>query len=95
MKSLFLVSSLLLTTSSFANSKACFSVEGMTCATCSVTLKAAVKKLDGIGKVYASVKNSEAVVNFNPAITSKQKILKQINSTGYKASAKQCKKRKG
>ena len=92
MKVLIATSFLLASTVSFADSKACFDVKGMTCATCSLTLKAAVKKLEGIENVSASVDKEEATVSYDQSKTTKSKILNQINSTGYKASEKQCKK---
>lgn len=75
--------------------KACFHVEGMTCTTCTLTLKTAVKKLNGIKSVNASVENKSAVVSFNPEQTTKKQIKEKINLTGYKASSKSCEKNKG
>ncbi len=72
--------------------KACFKVEGMTCAACSITLKAAVMKLDGIISVSASPKEHEAVVEFLRDKTNAGAIQNQINSTGYQASVKECPK---
>lgn len=71
--------------------QACFGVEGMTCAACTVTLKAAVKKLDGIKKVTASVEDKKAVVTFDVSKTNAESIKSKIDSTGYKATVKQCK----
>lgn len=72
------------------NDNACFAVEGMTCATCSLTLKAAVKKLDGIVKVEASVDDKSAKVEFDPVKTNKEAIGKKIDSVGYSSKPKQC-----
>jgi periplasmic mercuric ion binding protein len=74
-----------------ASESACFDVKGMTCATCTLTLKVAVNKLDGIDKVTASLEKEEAVVLFDKKLLTVEAIEKQINSTGYKATAKQCK----
>jgi len=71
--------------------RACFAVDGMTCAACTVTLKAAVKKLDGIKKVTASVEDKTAVVIFDLSKTNSEAIKNKIDSTGYKATVKQCK----
>ena len=79
--------------SSYAGSgekTACFHVEGMTCATCSLTLKAAVKKLDGISKVEASVENKNAIVDFDPKKTNANSIGKKIDSVGYKSTKREC-----
>lgn len=69
---------------------ACFAVEGMTCAACSVTLKAAVNKLKGIATVKASVEDNSATVDYDSKSTNSDEIKKAIDSTGYKATAKQC-----
>jgi len=70
--------------------KACFHVEGMTCATCSLTLKTSVKKLDGVKSVKASVEKKSAEVIFDPNTLSVAKIQKQINSVGYEAKPSKC-----
>ena len=75
--------------------KACFGVEGMTCATCSLTLKAGVKKLKGIASVEASVEKKDAVVNFDPTKTNAAAIQKKIDSIGYNSTVKKCSKSKG
>jgi len=70
--------------------RVCYEVEGMTCATCSLTLRTAVKKLDGIALVTASVAKKHAQVDYDPDKTDSSKILKKINSVGYKATEKSC-----
>lgn len=71
---------------------ACFSVEGMTCATCTVTTKAAIKKLKGIKDVQVSLDERSAVIKYDDALTSSDEIKKKIDSVGYKATSKQCDK---
>lgn len=71
---------------------ACFSVEGMTCATCTVTTKAAIKKLKGIKDVQVSLDEKSAVIKYDNALTSSDEIKKKIDSVGYKATSKQCDK---
>ena len=44
---------------------ACFNVEGMTCATCTVTTKAAVKKLNGIKDIQVSLDEKSAVIKYD------------------------------
>ena len=70
---------------------ACYQVQGMTCAACSVTLKTAVRKLSGIESIQVSVGENTAQVVFDPSKTNADDIKKQIDSTGYKATSKQCK----
>lgn len=77
----------------FAESKtACFNVEGMTCAACTVTTKVAIKKLAGIESVEVSVDEKKAVVQYNDAKTNSGEIKKKIDSVGYKATHQECKK---
>ena len=71
---------------------ACFNVEGMTCATCTVTTKAAIKKLKGIKDVQVSLDEKSAVIKYDDALTSSDEIKKKIDSVGYKATSKQCDK---
>ena len=75
--------------------KACFEVQGMTCATCPLTVKAAVKKLKGINEVTASLEEKNAVVDFDSQKINTIEIKKAIDSVGYKAIAQECKKNKG
>lgn len=70
--------------------KACFKVEGMTCVTCEITTKIAVKKLDGINDVQVSYKDKGAIVNYDDSKTDPLKIKESIDSTGYKATESKC-----
>ena len=76
-----------------AENKACFTVNGMTCASCSLTVKSAVRQLEGIKDIVVSVDKSEAVVSFDKKKTTIKDISAKINAIGgdYKASVKQCK----
>lgn len=84
---------LTITQGAFAESKkACFTVEGMTCAACTVTTKAAIKKLDGIESISVSLDDKKAEVLYNDAKTNPNEIKNKIDSVGYKATELQCKK---
>lgn len=72
--------------------KACFEVQGMTCATCPITVKAAVKKLVGINSVDASLKDKSTAVDFDSKKTNESEIMKAIDNVGYKATRRECKK---
>lgn len=67
-----------------------FEVKGMTCVSCSTTVKIGVKKLDGIKSVDASSEKANAVVLFDPSKTDEVKVEAAINKTGYEAKLKQC-----
>ena len=64
--------------------KADFNISGMTCTGCEVEIAHAVNQLDGIKSVDASFERGQADVQFDNTRTSKDKIIKAINSTGYK-----------
>lgn len=92
MKKIILIASILLTTQiTWAKSqKACFKVEGMTCAACTVTTKVAINKLNGINDIDVSLENKSAVVNYDDSKTDAVKIKEKIDSVGYKATKRQC-----
>lgn len=94
MKKLLLICFLTITAQNvFAKSQtACFKVEGMTCAACTVTTKAAIKKLDGIENIDVSLDDKKAEVHFNDAKTNVDEIKNKIDSVGYKATILQCSK---
>ena len=70
--------------------KTCFSVEGMTCSTCDVTLRAGVRKLDGIIEVSASYKTKNAVVSYDSKLIRDKEIKEAIDNIGYKATEIKC-----
>ena len=60
-------------------------VEGMTCASCNVSVETAINKLDGIRSVKADFESRSAVVIYNEQKISLDKIIDAINTLGYKA----------
>jgi len=68
-----------------ATQTANFKVEGMTCASCQVTVRTAVGKLDGIGTVEVDVDAGTATVAFDPDRTTASAIAEAITGSGYKA----------
>lgn len=64
-------------------------IEGMSCAGCAAGIKAMLKRTPGVVSAEVSYENKEAVVDFNPAETSREKIIEVINNLGYKASVKE------
>ncbi|GAA0801044.1 mercury resistance system periplasmic binding protein MerP [Cupriavidus gilardii] len=65
------------------------SVPGMTCETCPITVKKALSKVDGVSKTSVSFEKREAVVIFDDAKTSVQKLTKATENAGYPSSVKQ------
>ena len=71
--------------------QACFKIKGMSCATCSITTKAALKKLAGIKEVLVSFEAKSAVVDYDSSLVSTKEIKSEIDSVGYEASETSCK----
>jgi len=69
-----------------ATQSATFKVEGMTCASCSVTVRTAVSKLDGIGSVDVDVAAGTTTVAFDPNKTTADAIAEAITHSGYSAT---------
>ncbi len=64
------------------------SVPGMTCSACPITVKKAISKVEGVSKVDVSFEPREAVVTFDDAKTSVQKLTKATEDAGYPSSVK-------
>ncbi|MCY1274639.1 mercuric transport protein periplasmic component [compost metagenome] len=63
------------------------SVPGMTCAACPITVKKALTKVEGVRQVDVSFDKREAVVTFDDAKTSVQKLTEATTNAGYPSSA--------
>lgn len=59
-------------------------VAGMTCTSCENHIKYEVSKVKGVAEVNASYKEGKTIVKYDPEKTTKEEIVKAINSTGYK-----------
>ncbi|MES2413027.1 MAG: mercury resistance system periplasmic binding protein MerP [Pseudomonadota bacterium] len=64
-------------------------VPGMTCAACPITVKKAISKVEGVSKVEVGFEKRQAVVTFDNAKTSVQKLTKATEDAGYPSSVKQ------
>ncbi|MDV5463925.1 mercury resistance system periplasmic binding protein MerP [Leclercia adecarboxylata] len=63
------------------------SVPGMTCASCPITVKHALSKVEGVSK-NVSFDKRQAVVTFDDAKTNVQKLTKATEDAGYPSSLK-------
>jgi len=61
-------------------------VEGMTCATCEVAVRNALKRVDGVKSAHVSIATKTATIDYEPAQTNPDQLASAINSTGYRAS---------
>jgi len=60
-------------------------VDNMTCAACPITVKKAIARVDGVSKVDVSYERREAVVTFDDAKASVERIAKASADAGYPA----------
>jgi copper chaperone len=69
--------------------KTTLEIVGMSCGHCVNAVKNLVQELDGIEGVEVELSSKEARVSFNPAKTSTEAIIENINSSNaYKATEK-------
>lgn len=60
-------------------------VDGMTCASCSVTVRVTLERLDGVKNAVVSVKEKRARVTYDPSEVTPHLMVKAVNEAGYKA----------
>jgi mercuric ion binding protein len=63
-------------------------VDNMTCPACPITVKKAMSKVDGVSKVEINYEKREAVVTFDDAKASLERIAKASADAGYPAKEK-------
>ena len=84
MKKLFAVLTLFVAAPAWAATQTVtLSVPGMTCAACPITVKKALSKVDGVSKIEIRFEKREAVVAFDDARTSVQKLTMASENAGY------------
>ncbi len=64
------------------------SVPDMTCAACPITVRHAISKVEGVSKIDVSFEKREAVVTFDDAKVSVQKLTRATEDAGYPSSVK-------
>lgn len=67
---------------------AAFEVSGWTCASCASATRIALKKLDGVQDVKTDPDKKEAVVTYDDAKVSPERMIQAIAKLGYKATPK-------
>jgi copper chaperone CopZ len=60
-----------------------FKVNGMTCAGCETTIRLALEETSGVRAAQVSYERGEAVVEYDPTVTTKEKLRRAIDQTGY------------
>ena len=59
------------------------SVPGMTCASCPITLKKALNKLEGVENIEVNLEKKEALITFDDAKTTVEALLEATKNAGY------------
>lgn len=63
-------------------------VPGMTCAACPITVKKALATVEGVSRVDVTFEKREAVVTFDDAKASVQRLTQATSDAGYPSSVK-------
>lgn len=66
--------------------KVTFAVEGMTCPSCKVTVRLALKKIDGVKEAKVDVDKGLVTVDYDVAKITPERIAQAINEMGYKTA---------
>ena len=61
-------------------------VEGMSCVTCEIPVRHALRRIDGVKSTHVSAATKSATVDYEAAKTNPEQLVAAINSTGYRAS---------
>jgi Cu+-exporting ATPase len=59
-------------------------VEGMTCASCALTVKKAIEKLPGTDDINVDLATNMAIFSYDPNLITLEEIAKNVSKTGYK-----------
>lgn len=62
------------------------SVEGLSCVTCEIPVRHALRRIDGVRYVDVNAAAKTATVDYEPARANPEQLVAAINSTGYHAS---------
>jgi len=63
-----------------------FAVEKMTCATCPITVRAAMKRVDGVKTVKVDLDSKTATVTFDASVTSASEVAGASSNVGFPAT---------
>ena len=63
-------------------------IEDMTCASCPLTVKQALKKVSGVTEVHVDFKTKFAQVKFDPDKTQPEQLARVVTQIGYPTAVK-------
>jgi|SRR6516225_1272300 len=61
-------------------------VDGLSCVTCEIAVRHALRRIDGVKSAHVSAATKTATVDYEPAKTNPDQLVAAINSTGYRAA---------
>ena|SRR5439155_3906535 len=61
------------------------SVDGLSCVTCEIPVRHALRKVDGVKSVEVSAATKTATVEYEPSKTNAEQLVAAINASGYRA----------
>jgi Cu2+-exporting ATPase len=62
-------------------------VDGMHCATCPLTVRTVLQRLDGVKKAAVSAETKTARVTYDPARVTPERMVQVVTAAGYPARA--------
>lgn len=65
------------------------SIPGMTCSACPITIKTALKRVDGVSAVDVRYEERDATVTFDDEKTSAEALTQATTNAGYPSTLKQ------
>lgn len=68
-----------------ADSKVIIPVEGLGCASCTLTIRRALKKMDGVKSIEPGPQENEAVITYDAGRVKPEQFVEAINRLGFKA----------
>lgn len=74
------------TSAEAAQAIAQFAIENMTCATCPISVRKAMKRVDGVKSVEIDFASKIAIVTFDPDLTTAGDIAAASTNVGYPAT---------
>ncbi|MBI3627881.1 MAG: heavy-metal-associated domain-containing protein [Candidatus Sungbacteria bacterium] len=61
-------------------------IEGMHCGACATGIQMLTSQLDGVGSAFVDYDKKQGTFEFDPAKITKEKIIEEIGTLGFKAS---------
>jgi len=74
------------TTTQAKQTKVQFAIQNMTCATCPISVRSAMKRVEGVESVEVDFATKIATVTFDPSRTNAQSVADASTNVGYPAT---------